>query len=484
MLERRLAELEGMIEKLTKEAQELRTQLKSPVIGDFTGVPLKNIKAVEAARILDEMFNGPRPAAAGGKWGAREERVRVVADSHNNKLMIRAKPSDMTQITKIIESIDNSSAFSIDRDLAGGNIMMITMPNASGATVAEVLGDLLKRTRPDQKVHINDIRVNDAPKVIMPLPKPAPQLSPKVPPGNAAQEKEKGILPPDEKKPTIILTPIGNRLIVFCDDPKMLPFVESAIRFMLESPGIHDFELMPLKHIDAVQAKGILDELFNAVPGLSKKSDIGGSSPPREERVRIVADSNGNRLIVRGSPLDVFMLRRFVMMIDVDDFDARVVSKTHHIRLKDSRASEVAKIVKEVYSEYMNDVSKRSGEIMTPLGTVWGKSASLTVIAAVDQTNTLVIRCPELVMDDIRKQIIMPMEEASADLKKVHSFPLKDAKAAAVAKVLQDLFPEKDGFTLRITSDPGSNTLFIRGNPEEMKKVEAIIRKMDVQPRS
>jgi hypothetical protein len=61
----------------------------------------------------------------------------------------------------------------------------------------------------------------------------------------------------------------------------------------------------------------------------------------------------------------------------------------------------------------------------------------------------------------------------------VDVFTLKHAKAAAVAKALHDLFPEKDGLTLRIASEPNSNTLVVRGSREELDMIEAIITKLE-----
>jgi Bacterial type II/III secretion system short domain len=58
-------------------------------------------------------------------------------------------------------------------------------------------------------------------------------------------------------------------------------------------------------------------------------------------------------------------------------------------------------------------------------------------------------------------------------------FALKHAKAAAVAKALHDLFPEKDGLTLRIASEPTLNTVVIRGSREESDVVEAIITRLE-----
>jgi hypothetical protein len=61
----------------------------------------------------------------------------------------------------------------------------------------------------------------------------------------------------------------------------------------------------------------------------------------------------------------------------------------------------------------------------------------------------------------------------------VSVFVLKHTRAAGVAKALTELFPEKDGLTLRITSEPVSNMVLVRGSREELDVVEAVISKLE-----
>ena len=52
----------------------------------------------------------------------------------------------------------------------------------------------------------------------------------------------------------------------------MLPYIQQAVRFITESPGINDFQIIPLINISAVEAARMLDEMFNGprpVPGQS-----------------------------------------------------------------------------------------------------------------------------------------------------------------------------------------------------------------------
>jgi type II secretion system protein D len=94
--------------------------------GDFSVIKLQNASAIEAAKVLDEAFNGKQQPQQGGRGnrgggfnpfgggGAApvanpiEDRIRVVADPNTNSLLIRAKPVDLLTIRRLIrDQIDN-----------------------------------------------------------------------------------------------------------------------------------------------------------------------------------------------------------------------------------------------------------------------------------------------------------------------------------------------------------------------------------------
>jgi type II secretion system protein D len=86
--------------------------------GDWQIIKLKNVSAVDTAKIIDEAFNGakaatPAPANPFNPFGrgfgqptpatpAKEPTVRVVADPATNSLLIKASPLDMLAIRKMI----------------------------------------------------------------------------------------------------------------------------------------------------------------------------------------------------------------------------------------------------------------------------------------------------------------------------------------------------------------------------------------------
>ena len=159
-----------------KMAQELvRLFTKTPGgEGDFEVIRLKNASATEAAKVLDEAFNGPRqqaqPALGGGPGGgpgggggggfgrggffnqlagsgaaagnARKETVRIVADPNSNSLLVRASPLDMLTIRRLLEkAIDSGES---DSNAVQKTFVIGPLKYANAAEVATVLKDVYR----------------------------------------------------------------------------------------------------------------------------------------------------------------------------------------------------------------------------------------------------------------------------------------------------------------------------------------------------
>jgi hypothetical protein len=126
--------------------------------GDFEVILLKNAKATDAARILDEAFNGTKPEKDGdfSRWlyghiptlEKKEGTIRIVADPTSNALLIRAKPLDMLTIRQIVEKqIDDPK---LNDKLAPRNWNII-LKHADAKDVSLLLKDIYKE-------HINNAR--------------------------------------------------------------------------------------------------------------------------------------------------------------------------------------------------------------------------------------------------------------------------------------------------------------------------------------
>ena len=152
-------------------------------------------------------------------------------------------------------------------------------------------------------------------------------------------------------------------------------------------------------------------------------------APPREDRIRVVADPATNALLVQASPLDMLTIRNLLAkQLDAGVTDALAVIRTNVIGpLKYAYAVEVAAVLRDVYRESMNNNFRGLGQINNPFtgatrapttnmdqnGNPKGVTLSLGVD---DKTNSLIVACPTPMFEEI-KRLVDQMELAAADTK-------------------------------------------------------------------
>ena len=129
-----------------------------------------------------------------------------------------------------------------------------------------------------------------------------------------------------------------------------------------------DFEVIKLKNSPAADAAKVLDEAFNGKQqqqqggGRNRGGGFnpfgGGAAPavaqpqtiPREDRIRVVADTNTNSLLVRATPVDLLTIRRMLVHIDSPEVNSAALQKAWTIGpLKNTSAVEVMNWLKDVY---------------------------------------------------------------------------------------------------------------------------------------
>ncbi|MFO0879228.1 MAG: secretin N-terminal domain-containing protein [Gemmataceae bacterium] len=156
-------------EALALVGQLINFYTKSPGKGDFEVIKLTNASATEAAKALDEAFNGPKqpnPMGGGGggfpfgggglggmfgRFGApgaaapanpEANRIRVVAYPPTNSILVKATPLDMLAIKSLLaKAIDAEDSDS--RGLI--RTFRITLKYASATEVASVLRDVYRQ---------------------------------------------------------------------------------------------------------------------------------------------------------------------------------------------------------------------------------------------------------------------------------------------------------------------------------------------------
>ena len=145
------------------------------------------------------------------------------------------------------------------------------------------------------------------------------------------KEEKKPAKQPDKKKPPVVITGFGSRIIITSDDPEALDLAQQIIRILINTEaGPGDFEVIRLQYANAVEVAKLLDEAYNGpktnqqggnrgagAPGgfpgmLGQVIGIGGGGTTREEKIRVVADPTTNALLVRAKPIDMLTIRRLI----------------------------------------------------------------------------------------------------------------------------------------------------------------------------
>src|SRR5262249_37277676 len=154
----------------------------------------------------------------------------------------------------------------------------------------------------------------------------------------------------------------------------------------------------------------------------------GGGNTPRVERIRVVADTTTNSLLVKANPLDMLTIRLLLTRaLDTGETDSKAVIRTWIIGpLKHAHAVDVASVIREVYRESLNNNTPNTPLLTPPFVSSTRMSPSLNIdangntrgvtlsVGIDDRTNSLVLACPESMYEDIRK-LVEQMEKAAAD---------------------------------------------------------------------
>ena len=135
----------------------IRTMTQSGGDGDFEIIPLKNANATDAARVIDEFFNGPKQGAGssplerlrgggfngfqGGQAQAAAStttfKVRIVADPGSNSLLVRASPIEMLSIRDMVKALEGG-----EETPAAQKVYHIKLKSANVTEIAYVVEQL------------------------------------------------------------------------------------------------------------------------------------------------------------------------------------------------------------------------------------------------------------------------------------------------------------------------------------------------------
>jgi len=196
-------------------------------------------------------------------------------------------------------------------------------------------------------------------------------------------------------------------------------------------------QVIPLRFVDATKLK---QDLASLVPSYADLS----------------ANASSNALILTDTAANV---RRIVEIVRALDTHLSAVADVRVFQLKYANATNAAKLINDVFKEEQPVQQQQAagpaaffrrfrmpGEPETPTQEPEGRRSQKVVASADDRTNTLVVSGPPDVLRVI-EGVVRELDSNPTAEQAVFTYRLKNAKAANLSKVLNDLFAERQTTT-------------------------------------
>lgn len=418
-----------LVKALAQQLDEAGPALK----GQVQLLPLKHANAGTLASSLTNLFNQRYAAAA--TPDVQRQRPVILPDLRSNSLLVVANADDTTVLKQLLTSLD------------------------------------VELTDPAVRLEVLPLRHNDA-AVVGPMIQQifAARLQSMTPPGQP---------PAPQDRVDVATNSLANALIVSASGENLAMIRELLAKVDIEPPtetGV--VKLFALKNSDATRVQTMLQSMISQ--GLYKPGNAASNDPlvAARERVSIVADTRTNVLIVSASKENLAVISEVISKIDSSE-DYHALSDMRVYVLKQASAVRLAPTLQQLFT------AKRQAEIAAG-GT--GRSLPTSVIADA-RTNALLVTGSRESFAAIDELIMKLDGEAGAPAAIFRVFELKQATAASVAPMLQQLFAQRavrgnNVDPVSVIAEPKTNTLIVSASPEDMLLAEEMIQRLDAPDRA
>jgi type II secretory pathway component GspD/PulD (secretin) len=262
----------------------------------------------------------------------------------------------------------------------------------------------------------------------------------------------------------------SNRIYVVADDETFAK-VESLARSLDEPAKIgFDFRIYKLEYADARQAYEVLNKLVSDFVRISRGS--GKAVPPFSVEV----DDKSNALVVLGDETIFGFLEENLPKVD-NPANAKSPPGFLMVALKNANAQEVAANITRLWNQ----------RTLPP-------GVQAPQAEANRSLNMLIVRGTQEQIDEIKKEVIDPMEEYQAPALLTETITLQYAQPEAVAESINQIFEDKRRayqsirgqggvspleFTVVVTPDVNTGQVIAQASQENMKLIKARVAELD-----
>jgi type II secretory pathway component GspD/PulD (secretin) len=210
-----------------------------------------------------------------------------------------------------------------------------------------------------------------------------------------------------------------------------------------------NYSLYLLQRASASEVQETLEQLLRSDKSAEARRPTSMTDIAR--RVKIVADTRTNSLIVSGSPNDRQLIEELLGVLDSDELIGSLQQlMPSSILLKSANASKVETVLKVIYrAQLATNASRKpiqipegvSADVTTLLQQLNAESASpLLTLTADETTNSIILRAPKELADEIRRFVeSLDSQTASTPSQRVDLIQLKSTNTQAIEAALKRL---------------------------------------------
>jgi type II secretion system protein D len=433
---------------------------------DMTPIPLKNIRASEAATVVRETLEKLQK-----RRGVRTPvGIDVQVLPSQNSLLVIAPQKDIEQVRQLIDIIDREPTETWG---TVSKLAVFPLTKAEAEALAKTLGDMIEMERTGQSEAISDqirrLRVT-----------------------TFGPDGEPVDLPDlDLEKPIKIIADKGMNAVIIGTTDRNLKAVGAIVRMLDEQPKAEErlVKIFPLEHADAENMAEILRDIFDEgknlpeVPGKQIAGAIpeGPAGKAMAYNVSVTTDPRINAVVVSGLVEQVAFAQSIIEKMDVEGFGYRF--PIQFIKMEHADPDRIVDMVTKLNEQRIEMLQKR-GVKATELERIF--------IIADPRTEQVIISATQDNVNEVR-ELVAKLDAMPPDfLGDINILPVENLMATDLGPKIEQLWErrmrlkEKRGETYDempvVVPDTRSNALIIASSKEDYLAIEALVSKLEAQP--
>lgn len=416
----------SVIEALVKNLDNQQTAERPPM----RIMKLRTTDAASMAQILTQAYDKRAPEMK------LKQPVDIQPDAATNTLIVSAHSDILPEIEAVIEQLNEQQA--VDAD--GREIRIFPLKVAR----AEELAKTIDQMYPEPPMP-RDPRNGQ----------PRPDL----------QRAREIVVRADRATNSLIVDAPAKRLAGFEQIVKSLDQTKLA-----ENVEVRSYRV----------ARADLASVVTTLKNLASTGAIyanGQGAPGVATPVTVDSEPTTRTLIVSG-PTSVFAAVEKVLQ-QMDGPANRPGTSVKMYTLKHARAERLQTLLERLLTTRLREIQDSEGRPVTDV-------KSLLEVAADAGSNTLIISAPAAIQE-VAEQLIQSLdsEAAASGRSVIRVVPLSYAEAGQVAQTLTQAMPTFElpsGGKVTVLAAPGSNAILITGVPQDLAKIEELVKPLDIRP--